>query len=278
MHDPSELKEAIDQAYANERPTANLPEVLQCFLDALDQGQIRAAEPRDGSWQVNTWVKKGILLLFRYGRLVDFSINQVFRYFDKHTLPTKPLALEHRVRVVPGGTAVRQGAYVAPGVIIMPPAYINIGAYIDQDSLIDSHALVGSCAQVGKQVHLSAGAQLGGVLEPIGTLPVIVEDHVMVGGNCGVFEGTIVGHHAVLGAGVILTRSTPVYDCVREAIYRATDSSPLTIPPFAVVIPGSRPIDHPFARRHGLAVNTPVIVKYRDAGTDASTALEEALR
>ncbi|RMD90766.1 MAG: 2,3,4,5-tetrahydropyridine-2,6-dicarboxylate N-succinyltransferase [Calditrichaeota bacterium] len=278
MFDLLELQKRIEEVYSRKEKIDNLNQTLQTFTEALDTGLIRAAEFQNGKWLANTWVKKGILLLFRYGHLIDFSVNETFRYFDKNTLPTKSLNLDNQVRVVPGGTSIRRGAYVAPGVIIMPPAYINIGAYVDEGALIDSHALVGSCAQVGKHVHLSAGAQLGGVLEPIGTLPVIVEDHVIVGGNCGVFEGTVVGHHAVLGAGVILTRSTPVYDCVKETIYRADTSNPLMIPPYAVVVPGTRPLNRSFAQKHGLAIQTPIIVKYRDANTDAATALEEALR
>lgn len=253
-------------------------EVFEEFKRLLNSGKIRAAEKVGDGWRVNAWVKQGILLGFRLGRLTDFSINEQFRFFDKHSYPLQRLTLEHQVRVVPGGTAVRDGAYLAKGVVIMPPAYINVGAYIDEGALIDSHALVGSCAQVGKRVHLSAAAQLGGVLEPVGAWPVIIEDDVFIGGNCGIYEGTLVQRRAVLGAGVILTASVSVYDLVHQKIYRATRERPLVIPEGAVVIPGSRPAAGAFAQQHGLALYAPVIVKYRDEQTDAVTVLEEALR
>ncbi len=208
----------------------------------------------------------------------DYAPNQQFRYFDKSTFPLKGLSLEDGVRVVPGGTSVRDGSFVAPGVVIMPPAYINVGAFVDEGTMVDSHALVGSCAQVGKRVHLSAATQIGGVLEPIGAMPVIVEDDVMIGGNCGIYEGTIVKRRAVVGAGVVLTGSTPVYDLVRNEIYRRTATRPLVIPEGAVVIQGSRHIDGVFAQQHHIAIYTPVIIKYRDERTDAATALEESLR
>lgn len=247
------------------------------FLEALDRGEIRAAEPCDTGWKVNEWVKKGILLGFRFGVLQDYSINGSFRYFDKDTYPLKRLRIEDGVRVVPGGTTIRSGAYVAPGVVIMPPAYVNVGAYVDEGTMIDSHALVGSCAQIGRRVHLSAGAQIGGVLEPVGAMPVIIEDDVLVGGNCGVYEGTIVGRRAVLAAGTILTASIPVYDMVKGEVLRAEKGRPLRIPENAVVVPGSRPAARggPF---EGLHLQCAVIVKYRDAQTDRATALEEALR
>lgn len=253
-------------------------EVFEEFKRLLNSGKIRAAEKVGDGWRVNAWVKQGILLGFRLGRLTDFSINEQFRFFDKHSYPLQRLTLEHQVRVVPGGTAVRDGAYLAKGVVIMPPAYINVGAYIDEGALIDSHALVGSCAQVGKRVHLSAAAQLGGVLEPVGAWPVIIEDDVFIGGNCGIYEGTLVQRRAVLGAGVILTASVSVHDLVHQKIYRATRESPLVIPEGAVVVPGSRPAAGAFAQQHGLALYAPVIVKYRDEQTDAVTVLEEALR
>lgn len=246
--------------------------------DALEAGLVRAAEPGPEGWQVNHWVKKSILLGFRLGRVVEMEPAGGQAFFDKDTYPPKRLALHHGVRLVPGGTSIRAGAYLGRGVVVMPPAYVNVGAYVDEGTLIDSHALVGSCAQVGKRVHLSAAAQIGGVLEPVGALPVIVEDDVLVGGNCGVYEGTIVGRRAVLGAGVVLTGSVTVYDLPRKTTYRKTSDAPLRIPAGAVVVPGSRRLADPFAERHGLSLATPVIVKYRDEKTDAAAALEEALR
>jgi 2,3,4,5-tetrahydropyridine-2,6-dicarboxylate N-succinyltransferase len=246
--------------------------------DALECGEARAAEPGGEGWRVNGWVKKGILLGFRLGQVIEMDPAGGQRFFDKDTFPPRRLGLADRVRVVPGGTAVRSGAYLGPGVVIMPPAYVNVGAYVGEGSMVDSHALVGSCAQLGKRVHLSAAAQIGGVLEPVGALPVIVEDEVLVGGNCGVYEGTIVGRRAVLGAGVILTGGVTVYDLPRRTTYRRAGAEPLRIPEGAVVVPGSRRVQDPFADRFGLSVAAPVIVKYRDEKTDASTALEDALR
>lgn len=248
------------------------------FLAALNAGTIRAAEPMDGSWTVHQWVKQGILTLFRKGRLHDASPDGSFPFFDKDTLPLKPLTLADQVRVVPGGSAIRTGCYVAPGVICMPPMYINIGAYVDEGSMVDSHALVGTCAQIGKRVHLSAAAQIGGVLEPAGARPVVIEDDVMVGGNCGVYEGVRVRSRAVLGSGVILNASTPVYDLVHERILRSSGDVPLEIPEGAVVVAGARTIATDFAQTHGLSMSTPLIVKYRDEKTDARTALEQVLR
>jgi len=248
------------------------------FLGALESGLVRAAEPGPDGWRVNAWVKRGILLGFRLGQVVEMEAAGPLRFFDKDSLPPRRLTLGDGVRVVPGGSAVRSGAYLAPGVVIMPPAYVNVGAWVGEGAMIDSHALVGSCAQVGRRVHLSAGAMLGGVLEPVGALPVIVEDEVLVGGNCGVYEGTIVGRRAVLGSGVILTGAVTVYDIPRQTTYRRTPTAPLKIPEGAVVVPGSRAAADPFARQHGLALYTPVIVKYRDEKTDAAAALEDALR
>ena len=248
------------------------------FRTALSHGEVRAAEPDGGGWRVNTWVKRAILLGFRMGTLVEMPGGPTLRFFDKDTYPVKPLEIGDGVRVVPGGSAIRDGAYVAPGVVCMPPMYVNVGAYVDADTMIDSHALVGSCAQIGKRVHLSAAAQIGGVLEPAGALPVIVEDDVLVGGGCGVYEGAIVRSGAVLAPGTILTGSTPVYDLVREQIYRRTEDTPLEIPAGAVVVPGSRPAAGAKAAALGLSLYAPVIVKYRDAKTSAATALEEALR
>jgi 2,3,4,5-tetrahydropyridine-2-carboxylate N-succinyltransferase len=248
------------------------------LLDALERGEARAAEPGPEGWRVNGWVKKGILLGFRLGRMVETEPAGPLTFLDKDTFLPRRFSVGDGVRVVPGGSSVRHGAHVAPGVVIMPPAYVNVGAYVGEGTLVDSHALVGSCAQVGRRVHLSAAAQLGGVLEPVGALPVIVEDDVLVGGNCGVYEGTIVGRRAVLGSGVILTGSVTVYDIPRKTSYRRQGDVPLRIPEGAVVVPGSRRLADPFAERHGLALYTPVIVKYRDEKTDAAAALEDALR
>ena len=248
------------------------------FLTELSSGRVRAAEKRDGAWQVNVWVKQGILLGFRLGEIVDMSAGSALSFVDKDTFPVRRFTPADRVRVVPGGSSVRSGAYVAPGVICMPPMYINAGAYVDEGSLVDSHALVGSCAQVGKRVHLSAAAQVGGVLEPVNAAPVIIEDDVLVGGNCGVYEGTQVRRRAVLGAGTILTRSTPLYDVVRGEVYRASGDQPLVVPENAVVVPGSRALGRSKAIEWGLSVYEPVIIKYRDEKTDASAALEDLLR
>ncbi len=272
------IQAAIERLAAVQQASAQELEIFSEFKRLLNAGKIRAAEKIGDSWRVNAWVKQGILLGFRWGQLSDFSINEQFRFFDKHSYPLQRLTLEHQVRVVPGGTAIRDGAYLAKGVVIMPPSYINVGAYIDEGTLVDSHVLVGSCAQVGKRVHLSAAAQLGGVLEPVGALPVIIEDDVFIGGNCGIYEGTLVQRRAVIGAGVILTASVPVYDLVHKQIYRATRGSPLVIPAGAVVVPGSRPGSSAFAREHGISLYAPIIVKYRDEQTDAVTVLEEALR
>ena len=253
-------------------------DTVRRLLGALEAGEVRSAERGPDGWRAVEWVKAGILLSFRVGqnrRLAQLGPE----FFDKDTLPLrKTMGVEQNIRIVPGGTTVRAGVYLAPGVIIMPPAYVNIGAYVGEGSMVDSHALVGSCAQVGARVHLSAGAQLGGVLEPVGLRPVIIEDDVLVGGNSGVFEGTLVESRAVIATGVNLTASTPLYDLVREVIHRAEPGRPLTVPAGAVVVPGTRPASSDFAREHGVEVYAPVIVKYRDDRTDAATALEEALR
>ena len=252
--------------------------VFSEFKFFLNRGEVRAAEKTKGEWRVNHWVKKGILLGFRLGELTDMSINSHFRYFDKTTYPLKQIALSDGVREVPGGSAIRDGAFVARGVVCMPPMYINVGAYVDENTMVDSHALVGSCAQLGKRIHVSAAAQIGGVLEPVNALPVIIEDDVMVGGNCGIYEGTIVQKRAVIAAGVLLTGSTPVYDCINERIIRKSNTGSLVIPENAVVVAGSRGMTSDFARAHSLSLYTPLIVKYRDSGTYARTALEDALR
>ncbi len=256
--------------------------LFQQFKEALNAGRVRAAQPEPSSqsgWRVNGWVKKGILLGFRMGTLVDFSIDPVRQpFFDKSTYPVKRFTLASGVRIVPGGSSIRDGCYVGRGVTCMPPMYINVGAYVGEGTLVDSHALIGSCAQVGRNCHISAGAQIGGVLEPVGALPVIIEDEVLVGGNCGVYEGTVVKRRAVLGTGTILNRSTPVYDLVRDAVYAGSDAEPVVIPEEAVVVAGSRAVSHPVGKKWGLSLYTPVIVKYRDAKTDAKLQLEDLLR
>lgn len=248
------------------------------FRDALTQGKIRAAEKHGDRWQVNAWVKRGILLGFRLGELQEMDGGPPLSFVDKDTFPARRFSVADRVRVVPGGSSVRLGAYVAPSVICMPPMFINVGAYVDEGTMIDSHALVGSCAQVGKRVHLSAAAQIGGVLEPVNAAPVVIEDDVLVGGNCGVYEGTCVRSRAVLGAGTILTRSTPLYDIMRGAVYRASKDVPLEVPENAVVVPGSRAVSKGKAAEWNLSLYTPVIVKYRDEKTDRGIELEDYLR
>ncbi|HXW92709.1 MAG TPA: 2,3,4,5-tetrahydropyridine-2,6-dicarboxylate N-succinyltransferase [Terriglobales bacterium] len=257
------------------------PEARKVFLDfreQLTQGKIRAAEKVGGRWTVQVWVKQGILLGFRLGELSQSSADGSLSFVDKDTFPVRRFAVEDQVRVVPGGSSVRMGAYVAPGVICMPPMFINVGAYVDEGTMVDSHVLVGSCAQIGKRVHLSAGAQIGGVLEPVNAAPVVIEDDVLVGGNCGVYEGALVRARAVLGAGTILTRSTPLYDLVRAEIYRATDQAGLEVPENAVVVPGSRALEREPAAKWNLSLYAPVIVKYRDEKTDRGLEREDWLR
>jgi 2,3,4,5-tetrahydropyridine-2-carboxylate N-succinyltransferase len=273
------LKSSIERLAALGEIEHN-PEARPAFLefrDALTQGKIRAAEKIDGRWVVNTWVKHGILLGFRLGELTE-SGGPGLTFVDKDTFPARQFSLADRVRVVPGGSSVRLGAYVAPSVICMPPMFINVGAYVDEGTMVDSHALVGSCAQVGKRVHLSAAAQVGGVLEPINASPVIIEDDVLVGGNCGIYEGTVVRSRAVLGAGTILTQSTPLYDLVHGEVHRATAEAPLQVPEGAVVVPGSRAVKKGPAADMGVSLYTPVIVKYRDEKTDHGIELEDWLR
>lgn len=275
-----EIRSVIQQLYQDNpyEYSSGDHELFRRFKDLLNKGEVRAAEPTDGGWHTVDWVKEGILVGFRMGRLTEYSINDQFRYFDKNTYPLKELQVDDGVREVPGGTSIRDGSYVAKGVVIMPPAYINVGAYVDKGTMVDSHALVGSCAQIGKKVHLSAASQIGGVLEPVGALPVIIEDNVLVGGNSGIYEGTIVKKNAVIGAGVILTAGTPLYDIVHAEIIRADEDAPLVVPENAVIVSGTRPIRKEFAREHGLSIYTPVIVKYRDEKTDSATALEDSLR
>jgi len=255
------------------------PEARKTFLefrDQLTQGKLRAAEKLDGKWRVNTWVKQGILLGFRLGVLAEMPAGLSF--VDKDTFPARQFTVNDKVRVVPGGSSARVGAYIAPSVICMPPMFVNVGAYVDEGTMIDSHALVGSCAQIGKRVHLSAAAQVGGVLEPVNAAPVIIEDDVLVGGNCGIYEGTLVRTRAVLGAGTILTRSTPLYDLVKGEVYRSGADTPLEVPENAVVVPGSRAVKKGPAADWNLSLYTPVIVKYRDEKTDKGIELEDWLR
>jgi len=278
----SQLKSAIE-ALAGSSSIPNAAEARRLFTDfrsRLTRGEIRAAEKTNGRWTVNPWVKQGILLGFRLGELKEMSDGDVLSFVDKDTFPARRLTLADRVRVVPGGSSIREGAYVAPSVVCMPPMYINVGAYVDEGCMVDSHALVGSCAQIGKRVHISAAAQIGGVLEPINASPVIIEDDVLVGGNCGVYEGTLVRARAVLGAGTILTRSTPLYDLPKGEVYRASADVPLEVPEGAVVVPGSRAVTKGKGRSDewGLSLYTPVIVKYRDEKTDRGVELEDWLR
>jgi len=256
--------------------------LFQRFKQALNAGEIRAAEPDHSTntgWRVNAWVKKGILLGFRIGAVVDMSINSTRQpWFDKATFPVQHITADRGIRIVPGGSSIRDGCYIGRGVTCMPPMYINTGSWVGDGSMIDSHALVGSCAQVGTNCHISAAAQIGGVLEPVGALPVIIEDEVLMGGNTGVYEGTVVKRRAVLGSGVILNRSTPVYDVARGEIHRATEEDPLVIPEDAVVVAGSRAITSGRGREWGLSLYTPVIVKYRDSKTDTKIQLEHLLR
>jgi len=253
-------------------------ETFVAFRDLLSKGELRAAEKRDGRWQANVWVKQGILLGFRLGVPEETQAGDALSFVDRNTFPVRHFKSGDGVRMVPGGSSVRAGAYLAPGVICMPPMYVNVGAYVDEGTMIDSHALVGSCAQVGKRVHVSAASQIGGVLEPVNASPVVIEDDVLVGGNCGIYEGTQVGRRAVLGSGVILTRSTPLFDTVRGEIYRSSENGPLVVPESAVVVAGSRAITKGKAAEWGLSVYTPVIIKYRDEKTDKGVELEDLLR
>jgi 2,3,4,5-tetrahydropyridine-2-carboxylate N-succinyltransferase len=288
VSDIREIEKRIN-ALASTPAGARLPDdartIVRHLLDALEAGSVRAAErdPATGEWRAVLWVKRGILLGFRVGGMIDMSIRSsdgdaTLSFFDKDTYPPRALTLADGVRIVPGGSSIRRGAYVASGVVCMPPMYINVGAYIGSGTMIDSHALVGSCAQVGERVHLSAAAQLGGVLEPVNASPVVVEDDVVVGGNCGIYEGTVVRKRAVIGAGVVLTRGTPVYDLERQTVHRAENGKPLVIPENAVVVPGARAVKGDWGQSQGISLQTPVIVKYRDEKTDAATALESWLR
>jgi 2,3,4,5-tetrahydropyridine-2-carboxylate N-succinyltransferase len=274
------LQEEIKQLTEKSEFNAGDRKVFESFKEALRRGEIRAAEKdAHGNWFTNAWVKQGILLGFKMGGMVEMSKEgESFKFFDKETYPLHPMTLEDGVRIVPGGSTIRDGSFVAKSVVCMPPMYINVGAYVDEGTMVDSHALVGSCAQIGKNVHLSAAAQIGGVLEPIGAMPVVIEDNVLVGGNTGVYEGTIVRERAVLASGVILTRSTPVFDLPNDRIIKSDGDNPLEIPAGAVVVQGARAITSGFGKENGLSLYAPIIVKYRDEKTDASTQLEDYLR
>jgi 2,3,4,5-tetrahydropyridine-2-carboxylate N-succinyltransferase len=261
------------------------------FKEALNRGQVRAAEPDAAAktgWRVNGWVKKGILLGFRMGAIVEMPAGYSAAaasgeggrqsFIDKSTYPLRKIGVTDGVRVVPGGSSIRDGCYIGRGVVCMPPMFVNVGAYVGEGTMIDSHALVGSCAQIGRNCHISAASQIGGVIEPVGAMPVIVEDDVLVGGNCGAYEGTLIRRRAVLGTGTILNRSIPVYDLVKDAVYTATETEPLMIPEEAIVVPGSRAVSHPLGKKYGLSLQAAVIVKYRDAKTDARVQLEDLLR
>lgn len=277
---PAEIERLFDENPA--RYGAEHLTLFQRFKNALNAGEIRAAEPDPASkigWRVNAWVKKGILLGFRMGQTAEMTAEGSLQaFFDKDTFPLKNFSADSGVRIVPGGSSIRDGCYVGRGVTCMPPMYINAGAYVGEGTMVDSHALIGSCAQIGKKCHISAGSQIGGVLEPVGALPVIVEDEVLVGGNCGVYEGTVVKRRAVLGTGTILNRSTPVYDLATGAVFAAGEDEPLVIPENAVVVAGARAIPRGRGKEWNLSLYTPVIVKYRDAKTDAKVRLEDLLR
>ena len=274
------LKNKIESLFAKSEFSADDREIYEEFKSALRRGEIRSAEKdTDGTWQANAWVKQGILLGFRMGKMIEMSKpTETFRFFDKDTFPLRPMSLEDGVRIVLGGSTIRDGSYVAPGVVLVPPCYVNVGAYVDEGTMIDSHALVGSCAQIGKRVHLSAAAQIGGVLEPVNAAPVVIEDDVLVGGNTGVYEGTLVRERAVLASGVILTRSTPLFDLPNSTVIKAEGAKPLEVPAGAVVVQGSRAITNDFGKENGLSIYCPIIVKYRDEKTDAATKLEDYLR
>lgn len=275
-----DLKQKIESLFTQTEFSSDDRATYEEFKTALRRGEIRSAEKdADNNWHANAWVKQGILLGFRMGKMVEMSMpTETLQFFDKDTFPLRPMTLDDGVRIVMGGSAIRDGCYVAPSVVVVPPAYINVGSYVDEGTMVDSHALVGSCAQIGKRVHLSAAAQIGGVLEPVGAVPVIIEDDVLVGGNTGVYEGTIVREGAVLASGVILTRSTPVFDLPNGRVIKSDGDKPLEIPAGAVVVQGSRAVSGGFGKENGLSIYCPIIVKYRDDKTDASTKLEDYLR
>jgi 2,3,4,5-tetrahydropyridine-2-carboxylate N-succinyltransferase len=278
------LHSQIERLFDQQPPqfTASHFDLFQRFKDALNRGEIRAAEPDPASksgWRSIPWVKKGILLGFRMGAVIDMSPDSGrLPFIDKATYPPRVMSVHDGVRIVPGGSSIRDGSYIGRGVICMPPMFINVGAYVDENTMIDSHALIGSCAQIGRNCHISAGSQIGGVLEPVGALPIVIEDDVLVGGNSGVYEGTVVKRRAILGTGTILNRSIPVYDLVRNLVHTASDADPLVIPEEAVVVPGSRAVTHPSGAKWGLSLQCAVIIKYRDSKTDTRVQLEDLLR
>lgn len=274
------LQEKIEQLFTQSEFDAQDHQTFNEFKTELRMGRIRSAEKDEsGDWHANAWVKRGILAGFKMGKMVTMSFSgETFQFFDKETYPLRPMNLDDKIRIVPGGSTIRDGSYVGENVVLMPPCYVNVGAFVDEGAMIDSHALVGSCAQIGKRVHLSAAAQIGGVLEPINANPVVIEDDVLIGGNTGVYEGTIVRERAVLASGVILTRSTPVFDLVKGEIYKSDGEKPLEIPAGAVVVQGSRAVTSEQGKAWGLSIYAPIIVKYRDERTDAATKLEDYLR
>ncbi|MBV9158108.1 MAG: 2,3,4,5-tetrahydropyridine-2,6-dicarboxylate N-succinyltransferase [Acidobacteriaceae bacterium] len=277
------MQERIERLFEEQPPHYSHEQnaLFEEFRDMLNRGTIRAAEPDASAptgWRANAWVKKGILLGFRMGAVVRMAENSAFPFFDKSTYPLRSFGAKDGVRIVPGGSSVRDGCYIGRGVTCMPPMFVNVGAYVDDGTMVDSHALIGSCAQIGRNCHISAAAQIGGVLEPVGALPVIIEEEVLVGGNCGVYEGTVIKRRAVLGSGTILNRSMPVYDLVRETVHRADVDGPLLIPEEAVVVAGARRIESQPGKDWGISLYTPVIIKYRDAGTEAKIQLEDLLR
>ena len=275
-----ELQNNIETLFAKTEFTAEDRAVYEEFKTALRRGEIRSAEKdADGNWNANVWVKQGLLLGFRMGKMIEISQpTETLKFFDKDTFPLRPMELDDGVRIVVGGSAIRDGSYVAPSVVVVPPAYINVGSYVDEGTMVDSHALVGSCAQIGKRVHLSAAAQIGGVLEPVNAVPVVIEDDVLVGGNTGIYEGTVVRARAVIASGVILTRSTPLFDLPNQTIIKSSEGKPLEVPAGAVVVQGSRAVSNEFGKTNGLSIYCPIIVKYRDEKTDTSTKLEDYLR
>lgn len=274
------LQEKIEKLAAKAEFESEDREIFSEFKAALRSGEIRSAERgENGEWITNAWVKQGILLGFKMGKIVNMSFSgETFQFFDKDTYPLRPMNLDDKVRIVPGGSTVRDGSFIGANVVLMPPCYVNVGAYVDEGTMIDSHALVGSCAQIGKRVHLSAAAQIGGVLEPINANPVIIEDDCLIGGNTGVYEGVIVREKSVIASGVILTRSTPVFDLIKDEIYKSDGEKPLEIPSGAVVVQGTRAVNSEIGRKYGLSIYAPIIVKYRDEKTAAATKLEDYLR
>lgn len=274
------LQERIEELFTKTEFDVSDRETFNEFKTELREGRIRAAEKdENGDWGANAWVKRGILAGFKMGEMATMSFSsETFQFFDKNTFPLRPMNLDDKIRIVPGGTTIRDGSFVGQNVVLMPPSYVNVGAYVDEGTMIDSHALVGSCAQIGKRVHISAAAQIGGVLEPVNANPVVVEDDCLIGGNCGVYEGVIVRERAVLASGVILTRSTPLFDLVNETVIKSDGEKPLEVPTGAVVVQGSRAITNGFGKENNLSIYAPIIVKYRDEKTDASTRLEDYLR